>query len=120
MCPIVLTGECLLAVPAQCCGSQDAAEAPDVSKRSVRFAFIENPQPGGKRYTTARCAKNYVERGLAQVTGPDRIRFLETNARQQEAVKRLSSRPDESYGAIQNWSGNRRPDRLYRPGEVCS
>jgi hypothetical protein len=92
-----------------------------MSKRITRFVFIDNPTPGGKRYTTMRRAQEYVKRGWAEWTAPDRIRFFETEAREREATAQFFRREaGNQYRLLHNWSGGRRPDRLYRPGEVCS
>ena len=52
-----------------------------MSKKHTKFVIIENPHPDGKRYTTAKCAGDYVARGWAEWTRPDHIRFTEYEAR---------------------------------------
>jgi hypothetical protein len=52
-----------------------------MSKKHTKLVFIENPHHDGKRYTTAKCAGDYVARGWAEWTRPDHIRFTEGEAR---------------------------------------
>lgn len=56
-------------------------------KKVTRIVFIENPHPGGKKYTTAKCAADYVGRGWACWIGPDRIKFIECPARNRQAAR---------------------------------
>ncbi len=50
-------------------------------KTPTGFVFIENPHPNGKRSTTLKCAEGYVQRGWAEWTDPQHIRFIECEAR---------------------------------------
>ena len=49
--------------------------------------MIENPAPGGARYTSSRNAERYVAKGRARFVRPNRIRFIESDHRNQSAYR---------------------------------
>jgi hypothetical protein len=69
-----------------------------VSKRKGKqpMVAIDNPAPGGKRFTVLRCARDYVRRGHAVWTGPRSIAML------RDVVPVRVSRP-ESDGLVRKW-----------------
>lgn len=62
----------------------------------TKHIAIENPAPGGARFTSRRCAERYVAKGRARFVRPNRIRFIESDYRN-ESAHRLSVSTDWGY-----------------------
>jgi len=65
----------------------------------TKHILIDNPAPGGARYTSRRCAERYVAKGRARFVRPDRIRFIEADHRNQSAYRLSVVGTDWGYDA---------------------
>ena len=66
----------------------------------TKHILIENPAPGGERYTSRRSAERYVARGRARFVRPDRIEFIETDYRNQSASVASTDRGYDLRGRL--------------------
>ena len=73
---------------------------------------IENPLPGGRRYTSRRSAEQFIRRRLAVRLPDGAIQFTD----QQKRVPTTATVDREFY----DWRGNRRAGPVHQPGEVRS